>query len=365
MAANTAAAGAMRRVRLEQLQQLSDEGKRAELASTIAGFSTKELRTLCGGFGVPAQSKEYAAYQSKAGYAELLAKLLEARTASAVGILELVSVTGTGTPTGRTRKTKNCNLRLVNVLFSDTMAQYMNELVGEVARKKRNIDGVSPFWERVRAEFVSNKAEYGRIAFPEDQAFVDFNLASPIAHSSEKLRKMWEKLGLAYASVFSQFGLAGGNEVHVSTCAGRQDVYYLQRWLNEKPQLLAIVCKSQRDTDAVGQPATEQSVQALRQGTQSPQQSGQQSLQPVVQQNGESQVPPPIIEPAACADRPNKDNEGEELMKSIKLAYDVLAVMSASDRGSEIEHTVRRRLHRCAKRLKTIEDENDTRSRSL
>ncbi|KAG6599696.1 uncharacterized protein IUM83_13228 [Phytophthora cinnamomi] len=75
-----------RRERLQALQRLSDDGRRAELQAVVASYSTKELRTLCGGFGVPAQSKEYAAYQSKAGYAELLLKLLEAKTASAAGV---------------------------------------------------------------------------------------------------------------------------------------------------------------------------------------------------------------------------------------------------------------------------------------
>lgn len=52
-------------------------------------------------------------------------------------------------------------------------------------------------------------------------------------------------------------------------------------------------------------------------------------------------------------------------MKSIKLAYDVLAAMPATDQGSEVEHTVRRRLKRCAKRLKVIEDEEEKQSMSL
>ncbi|OWZ17267.1 hypothetical protein PHMEG_0008806 [Phytophthora megakarya] len=290
----------MRRVRLEHLQRLCDDGKRTELQTIIATYSTKELRTLCGGFGVPAQSKEYAAYQSKAGYSELLVKLLEAKTSNRG--TEFVSLAGNAS--ARTRKTKNCNFRLINVLFSAMMAPFLPDLVDELARKKRD-EGRSPFWEKVRTEFLSSKQEYARIRYPDDQVFADFNLASPVAHSSEKLHKMWEKLGLEYASVFSQFSNERNCDTDLSACAGRIDVYYLRRWLKDKPELVSVVVKTPRESD------------------------GQQNA---------------------------LNNEGERLMKAIKLAYDVLAVMPAADRGSEIEQTIRRRVHRHAKRLKTLED---------
>ncbi|POM66256.1 Hypothetical protein PHPALM_17913 [Phytophthora palmivora] len=307
----------IRRLRLEQLQRLCDEGKREALQSIIATYSTKELRTLCGGFGVPAQSKEYAAYQSKAGYSELLVKLLDAKTASNAGA-EFVPMTSTAS--GRTRKTKNCNLRLINVLFSPTMAPYLADLGDEATRKKRTVDGISPFWEKVRTEFMSRKQEYAWIRYPDDQVFADFNLASPVAHSGEKLQKMWEKLGLAYASVFSQFSDEKNCDADLSACAGRIDVYYLRRWLSDKPELLSVVVKASRDTDV-----------------------GQQTRTYLTK----------------------KEDEGERLMKSIKLAYEVLAVMPAADRGSEIEHTIRRRVHRYSKRLKTLEDAEDRLSMNL
>ncbi|GMF31458.1 unnamed protein product [Phytophthora fragariaefolia] len=346
-----AVAAAARRERLEALQRLSDEGRRAELQSSIAHFSTKELRSLCGGFGVPAQSKEYAAYQSKAGYAELLLKLLEAKTATLAVDGELAPLAAGLNPSGRTRKSKNCSLRLVNVLFSDAMAPLLREWTDEGARRKRNVDGSSPFWERVRAEFVSANAEYARVACPDDQAFVDFNLGSPIAHSSDKLRKMWEKLGLAYASVFSHFSLVGDNAADLAACAGRLDVYYLRRWLVDKPELLTVVLKA--PTEEVGH-GVAQSVFQTMQGLPNSLQQVTQSFQPSLQQ---SAVASEYVQ--------SKEDEGERLMKSIKLAYDVLIAMPAGDRGSEIENTVRRRLQRCAKRLKVIEDEEEKQSMPL
>ncbi|KAG7380439.1 hypothetical protein PHYPSEUDO_007213 [Phytophthora pseudosyringae] len=308
--------GTMRRLRLEQLQRLCDDGKRAELHDSIATYSTKELRTLCGGFGVPAQSKEYAAYQSKAGYSELLVKLLEAKTASSAGLTEAADfVPVAGTPSGRTRKTKNCSLRLVNVVFSAAMAPHLAELVDEVMRKKK-AEEPSPLWGKVRAEFCSAKPEYARIRYPDDQVFADFNLASPVAHSSEKLQKMWEKLGLAYASVFSQFSEEGDNAVDLAACAGRTDVYYLRRWLSDKPALQTVVCKPTRETDVVLQ-----SVQSLQQIV------PQQTLQPSVE-SAMTHMSSPAMEPVYV----NKGEEGERLLKSIKLAYGVLAVMPAADR---------------------------------
>ncbi|KAG2784275.1 hypothetical protein PC129_g9513 [Phytophthora cactorum] len=346
----------MRRLRLEQLQRLCEDGKRAELQSTIATYSTKELRTLCGGFGVPAQSKEYAAYQSKAGYSELLVKLLEAKAASSTGLTEFVPINAT--PSGRTRKTKNCTLRLINVLFSTAMGPFLADLMDDVWRRKRTAEGASPLWEKVRTEFLSSKAEYARIRYPDDHVFADFNLASPVAHSSEKLHKMWEKLGLAYVSVFSQFSVEDNIVSDLSVCAGRTDVYYLRRWLNDKPELLSTVCKPAREMDVMIAPQSvshngHQNAQSLLQIVQ---QNAQQSLQSSLEH-----VATPAMEPTTGAHVLSTDDEGEQLMQSIKLAYDVLAVMPVSDRGSEIEHTVRRRLNRCAKRLKTLEDELDKR----
>ncbi|KAE9360407.1 hypothetical protein PR003_g237 [Phytophthora rubi] len=355
-------AATARRERLEALQRLCDEGQSAELQSVISSYSTKELRTLCGGFGVPAQSKEYAAYQSKAGYAELLLKLLEAKTASAAGLTGgggFMSLTTN--PSGRTRKSKNCNLRLINVLFSSFMAPFLRELGDEGARRKRNADGSSPFWEKVRAEFVSTKVEYARVAYPDDEVFVDYNLGSPIAHSSEKLRKMWEKLGLAYVCIFgSQFATAGDNAEDLSACTGRHDVYYLRRWLNDKPELIPIVCKAPVETD-IGHsvsPSGFQRVEDLQQ------QATQQNFQSSFQQSSVGRIDSPVVSVDSGNVRSTND-EGERLMKSIKLAYDVLAVMPVTDHGSEIEHTIRRRLQRCAKRLKMIEDEEEKQSMSL
>ncbi|ETI45041.1 hypothetical protein F443_10309 [Phytophthora nicotianae P1569] len=335
----------MRRLRLEQLQRLCDDGKRAELQSTIATYSTKELRTLCGGFGVPAQSKEYAAYQSKAGYSELLIKLLEAKTANSTGLTEFAIH---ATPSGRTRKTKNCTLRLINVIFSTAMGPFLADLMDDVSRRKRTVDGASPLWEKVRMEFISVKAEYARIRYPDDHVFADFNLASPVPHSSEKLQKMWEKLVLAYASVCSQFSVEGNIAADLSACAGRIDVYYLRRVLNDKPELLSIVYKPPKESDVVMTPQSNshQNVQNLLQ---------------IVQQNAQHSLQSSLEPVELSTQISSKDDEGECLLKSIKLAYDVLAVMPAADRGSEIEHTVRRRLNRCAKRLKTLEDELDKR----
>lgn len=324
---------ATRRLRLEQLQRLCDDGKRAELHSAIATYSTKELRTLCGGFGVPAQSKEYAAYQSKAGYSELLIKLLEARAAR-TGLTEFVPINAK--PSGRTRKTKNCTLRLINVIFSTEMGPFLADLMDDVSRRKRTVDGANPLWEKVRTEFLSSKAEYARIRYPDDPVFADFNLGLPVAHSGEKLHKMWAKLGLAYTSVYTQFSLERNNVSDWFVCAGRTDVYYLRRWLNDKPELLSTVCKPPRETDVV---LASSSVSYYG-----------QSLSQFVQPSAQSSMEPAM-----------EGDEGERVMKSIKLAYDVLAVMPAADRGSEIEQTVRRRLNRCAKRLKTLEDEHDKR----
>lgn len=193
---------------------------------------------------------------------------------------------------------------------------------------------------------MSNKAEYARVAYPDDHVFVDFNLGSPIAHSSDKLRKMWEKLGLAYVCVFGSQCVAGGDSAaELAACSGRHDVYYLRRWLHDKPELISVVCKAPTETD-FGQGESPGVLQM------------QQSVQASLQQRSVSCVDSSVV-PVESGNVQSVDDEGERLMKSIKLAYDVLAAMPATDQGSEVEHTVRRRLKRCAKRLKVIEDEEE------
>ncbi|RLN51377.1 hypothetical protein BBJ29_000677 [Phytophthora kernoviae] len=176
-------------VTLELLERLSDEGKTPELQQAIKWCSTKLIRSFFGALGVRVRSKEYAAYHTKASYSELLTQLLAVKTASK-GLATTPPIVVT--PTTRTRKTKNCNLRLVNVMFSDVMAPFIEEMNARPTQEERDagaVGGNNPFWTRLRAEFVSSKADYANVLVEED-CFKGFELGSSVPHSSKKLREI-------------------------------------------------------------------------------------------------------------------------------------------------------------------------------
>ncbi|KAG3015144.1 hypothetical protein PC120_g12306, partial [Phytophthora cactorum] len=224
-------------VTLEFLQSLSDTAKKEALQSAMAWCSTKELRSFCGGMGVRVRSKEYAAYQTKAGYTELLTQLLRAKSASKQLVVGPVPSPIVVVPVERTRKTKNCNLRLLNVLFSDRMAPYLRGMNAEPTQAEMDagaVGGNNPFWTRFRAEFMASKAEYSRLAF-QGPCLTGFNLSTPVPHSSTKLSEMWAELWGAYNSALIRFSHSTDPNLEFSDCCpSRSDVYYTRCWLGVK-----------------------------------------------------------------------------------------------------------------------------------
>ncbi|KAG6598181.1 uncharacterized protein IUM83_09338 [Phytophthora cinnamomi] len=69
------------RATLRFLQRLSDEDKAEELRDVISRCSCKDLRSFCQTLGVRTRRKKYEAYNSKAGFAELLTKQLAEKSA--------------------------------------------------------------------------------------------------------------------------------------------------------------------------------------------------------------------------------------------------------------------------------------------
>ncbi|GMF11493.1 unnamed protein product [Phytophthora lilii] len=346
-------------VTLEFLQSLSDAGKKEALQSAMAWCSTKELRSFCSGMGVRVRSKEYAVYHTKAGYAELLSQLLRARSASkglAVGPAPAPLVVA---PVERTRKTKNCNLRLLNVLFSDAMAPFLGAMNAEPTQLELasgTVGGNNPFWTRLRAEFISSKPEYSRIAFDET-SLAGFDLSTPVPHSSTKLSEMWSELWGAYNSALIRFTHSTDPDVEfVDCCPSRSDVFYMRCWLNVKPDLLSDICAKI--------PASIVNSISLSSAM-----SGSEESSSAVVEHAEHTTPSrkrprnvmnrvtKMTELVVRPDAPSISAGRASLLGSIRDAVETLTMARGLDLGSEVEETVRCELQYCTKRLKRIQQD--------
>ncbi|KAG2781824.1 hypothetical protein JG687_00015999 [Phytophthora cactorum] len=302
--------------KLQRLQRLSAEGKSDELRAAITQCTCKELRSFIGLLGVPVRGKDYAIYSNKTGYADLLFQILTRKN---------VTVT-------KTRRTKNCNLRLVNVIFGEVLATFVDAMNAEHAQTALTSDQPAennPFWEKVRAEFIRPLVEYSRVVF-QDHRFEGFQLGTPVHHSSEKLWKMWRELCAAYASAAARFEKSGDLESDFSSfCQNRVDVYYLACWLNVKPHLLASVNGKLP-------------------------QSASLSTQLVAECEDVGEA----MESEKSYEGPSKTEQRARLMELIKDACETLKAMREAGLGEEVEEVVRGKLEGYAKQLKSIQEED-------
>ncbi|KAG7387117.1 hypothetical protein PHYPSEUDO_014637 [Phytophthora pseudosyringae] len=317
--------------KLEHLQRLSVEGKNQELVTAITQCSCKELRSFIGQLGISVRSKDYAIYNNKAGYADLLSQILTCKTEHKP------------LPTTKTRKTKNCNLRLVNVLFGEVLASVVDAMNAEPTQTALDSDQTAeknPFWENAKAQFVSASAENARVVFQEN-CFAGFELGSPVHHSSEKLWKMWRELRAAYTSAAARFERSGDPDAEFLTfCRNRVDVYYLRCWLNVKPHLLVSVNGKL--------PGDGRSF--VKSGDVGEEEISEKS------RKRQSQRVLSVGESATRNDRQQR----AQLVKSIQGASETLKTVRDAGLGEEVEEVVRGELAMYAKRLKNMQEETLT-----
>lgn len=339
-------------------------GKKEALQAAMACCSTKDLRSFCGGMGVRVRSKEYAAYQTKAGYTELLTQLMQAKSASKRSVVGSALSPIVAKPVERTRKTKNCNFRLLNVLFSEKIAPHLSEMNVEAAPEGTNTGSVgrksNGFWTRVRSEYVSSKPEYSRVAF-QRACFTGYNLSMPVLHSSLKLSEMWGELWEAYNCASIRFSHSTDPNLEFADCCpGRSDVYYLRCWLGVKPNLLPEICAPLPPRCALERDILTISVDKDEK------KSGE-AVRPVPVDNAarssrkrlhmSSNLDSKSVEAAKTSIVQNKDAERAFLMQSIRHAVEILMMTHRSDLGCDVEETVRCELQQCTKRLKRIQQE--------
>ncbi|KAF4030821.1 hypothetical protein GN244_ATG17376 [Phytophthora infestans] len=302
--------------KLQRLQRLSAEGKSEELQTAIMQCTCKELRSFIGLLGVPVRSKDYAVYNNKAGYADLLSQILTR---------EKVAVT-------KTRRTKNCNLRLVNVIFGEELSASVDAMNAESSQTALTSDqptGNNPFWEKVRTQFISPLAEYSRVVF-QGHLFEGLQLGTPVYHSSEKLWKMWRELCAAYTSLVARFEISGDPDAEFSTfCQSRADVYYLACWLNVKPHLLGSVNGKLTQNLSLSTPRAAENKDASD-----------------------------VATSEKSCDEISKTEQRARLMKMIKDACKTLKSLREAGLGQETEDVVQVELERYTKQLKEIQKED-------
>ncbi|KAL3660885.1 hypothetical protein V7S43_013902 [Phytophthora oleae] len=348
-------------VTLEFLQSLSDTGKKEALQSAMSWCSTKELRSFCGGMGVRVRSKEYAVYHSKAGYTELLTQLLRARSATKGITVGPTPAPIVVTPVKRTRKTKNCNLRLLNVLCSDFMAPFLSGMNAEPTQTEINagaVGGNNPFWTRFRSEFISTKPEYSRLSF-QRPCLSGFDLSTPVPHSSTKLSEMWSELWEAYNSALTRFThTTDVNLEFADCCPSRGDVFYMRCWLEVKANLLSEICAPPLPAGITLSSGTLDSSVSLNEDVMVVGAAAAERIEEPTRKRPRTELHRVAKVAELTTAAPSKDAGRAALMQSIRHAADILTMVRGGlELGSEVEETVWCELQQCAKRLKRVQEE--------
>jgi hypothetical protein len=100
------------------------------------------------------------------------------------------------------------------------------------------------FWTRVQAELVSSETPtVCNLAFTDDPVVAtkqhQINPAKVVCHDWKKLRLIWKGFNADYKAALTRYTVSGTHEQNFfQFCnGGKLDTYYLQRKLDEKPQL--------------------------------------------------------------------------------------------------------------------------------
>jgi len=147
-----------------------------------------------------------------------------------------------------TRKESQCAYRLMNILFSDRFAEQLAQL-GNVANQILFDTGTTSnnqlFWEVVKEEFAIQDEAYDNLLFTDDEFLSDLFHIDPskvVPHDWKKLRAIWKGLNTAYKAALSRFTLSSTQSSNFyEFCCGQQEIYYLRKHLESKPNLFPTI----------------------------------------------------------------------------------------------------------------------------
>ena len=146
------------------------------------------------------------------------------------------------------RKQIQCPFRLMNVLFSDDFVEDFATLGNACSRQlldSGKAGNQQHFWERVSTAYLEPKDSYGTLHFLDDDVIEDHGHIDPskiIPHDWKKLRTMWKSLNAEYKAALKKFTQSGTHDNNFySFCNGKVEMYYLQKYLELRPNTTATV----------------------------------------------------------------------------------------------------------------------------
>ena len=198
----------------------------------VSAIKVPQLRLICGTLKV-------GGYRSakKNNILEMLATYMKTK--------QVYEHTQQGSAT--TRKTINCNFRLLNLLFSDKFAEDYSH-IGD-APTRADLDGPAGtatcklFWTRVQESYVDDVDKYNEVMF-EEYFFSKYSINPSVIvqHDWKKLMANYKEVNAAYKESLVKFTASGNHDsVFFNFCSGRLDAYYLWLHLQQRPELLTYV----------------------------------------------------------------------------------------------------------------------------
>ncbi|KAF4136598.1 hypothetical protein GN958_ATG14273 [Phytophthora infestans] len=145
---------------------------------------------------------------------------------------------------GIKRRTRHCMIRLLNVMFSETLAGRVHEIDGKPTRAELDSNQThasSSFWTDFHDAHLSDQAEFGKL----DSTLAIFAKCNPdiiVPHEAAKLRDMWKDVSSRYNTALANSRVSGTHDNDFfSFCSGKIDVLYMHEWLSIKPGVLETV----------------------------------------------------------------------------------------------------------------------------
>ncbi|KAE8876346.1 hypothetical protein PF005_g13754 [Phytophthora fragariae] len=138
----------------------------------------------------------------------------------------------------------NDNIRLLNVLFSDTFAERFARIGDKPSRVQLDAGEThrnSTFWRDVTSEFNTNRTDYNAL-FSSDIRFEGVDASVAVIHGAVSLYEMWKDVNKRYLKAMAKFTKPGEHDDDFfAYCEGALGTFYLRECLAVKHDLTSFV----------------------------------------------------------------------------------------------------------------------------
>ncbi|OWY95935.1 hypothetical protein PHMEG_00033924 [Phytophthora megakarya] len=153
------------------------------------------------------------------------------------------------------RKTKNCCIRLLNILFSDGFASRLASSDASASREQIDTGEVNhntQFCKEVADEFRNNTPDYNGLFTDDNPLFDGIDPSNIVPHETSRLYEMWKQVNSKYVKAYSRFYVSGQNSNEFfNFCDGILDVVYLKTCIKIKPELEEYIRGGMRKEDEI------------------------------------------------------------------------------------------------------------------